>query len=120
MGKKEHRPYKDLTVEQLCERFDGDILYDMHSLTARIERSLARRELLERGRSALAVVIAHIELHPKLTGRESELPALLEELRLAWMKVLNSFEIRLDPKRGAPQKLADTPGWLAWAKTQTA
>lgn len=120
MAKREHRPHKDLTVEQLCERFDRDILYDCHSLIAREERSLAQKELLRRGRSALATVIVHLENHPKLTGRVPELSGLLEDLRLGWVMVLNRFEVALDPKRGAPQLLAAYDGWLVWAKTQAA
>lgn len=90
----------------LCVRFDNDIRYDAHSLSARIQRSDAGKRLHRRGRPALRVIAIHLKCHE----------ALSPDLAYAWCSLLHRFEIDLDPKQTAPQQLSDTAGWIAWAE----
>lgn len=106
---------------ELIYKFEGNIIYDCHSLTARFERSLAQRELLRRSeksarrsKEVLKAIIKRVSLYQQLPA--SPILNLQEELNIAWAMLLNQIENRIDPDKTAPKSLRDTEGWLNWAR----
>jgi hypothetical protein len=97
----------NVSVEDLIKQFEGDIVYDAHSYTARFERSRAQKELVRRGKEVLPPIITHLRAHPPGEGMD---------LKTAWGHLLNWIEINIDPKKSGPQTLKDTTGWIAWAE----
>ena len=96
----------------LIKRFEEDIIYDAHSLIAKFERSDAQKELFQRGRESLRPIIDHI----KDQEHFSKFQVIGNDLDIAWGKLLNRFEILLDPKKTAPEDLRDITGWITWAE----
>lgn len=71
----------DLTlapIEWLVERYEKDIIFDCHTLSARISRSEAGTELIRRGRPALRAIGNRI----RITIREGSL--VQEQVSFAW------------------------------------
>jgi len=95
------------SVTKLIERFEGDIVYDAHGFTAKFERSHAQKELTRRGQEVLRPIIDHLN---------ENMPESKFKLDIAWAYLLNQIEVRIDPDKTGPQKLADTKGWIKWAK----
>ena len=78
--------YEKSSDVELVARFTKDILFDVHSIEARIERSFAGKEIVNRGRATFKTI--EVELDRIL--RENTSPHF-EELRMAWISLL--FEI---------------------------
>lgn len=54
------KPVIEMTVPELIERFEADIVYDAHSFRARYSRSHARKELLRRGPDTIEAIVGHL------------------------------------------------------------
>lgn len=100
-----------MTDAQLCEAFDGDILYDCHHIRTRVSRSDAGRKLRLNARGTLPVIVTHLENHRRLDE-----PGPPEDLRLGWGLLLNWIAVDLGAIDSAPEFRTDTLGWIAWAK----
>jgi hypothetical protein len=98
---------KDMTDAQLCDRFDRDILYDVHSLRAKVGRSKAGKQLLAKGRDVLITIAKHLEEHTQLHEFE---------LGKGWGMLLHDISIRADPQMTTPLEAGNIPGWIAWAR----
>lgn len=59
------KPETEMTIAELIQRFEGDILYDCHSFRARYSRSAARKELISRGNSFIPHVEEHMLIDPR-------------------------------------------------------
>lgn len=108
MGKR----VEEMNFPELIKRFESDIVYDVHSLRAKFERSYAQKMLFSKGREALGPIIKHLQAEKPATDIE----AIQEEVFIAWGQLLNRIEIKVDPDKGGPQDLRDTAGWIAWAE----
>jgi hypothetical protein len=96
---------KDWSDSQLFERFEKDIIYDAHGFIQRFERSNAQEELFQRGKEILRPVIDHLL---------AQLPQ--GDLRIAWTRLLNRIEIKIDPEKSGPRDLRNVRGWIRWAE----
>lgn len=96
---------KDWSVKQLLERFEKDIIYDAHGFIQRFERSSAQEELFQRGKEILRMVIDHLIV---------QLPK--GDLRIAWTRLLNRIEIKIDPEKSGPRDRRNIRGWIQWAE----
>ena len=96
-----------MSFSELIEGFEGDIVYDVHSYTARFERSQYQKEFKRRGKDALPAIIAHLRAKP---------PSSFMDLDTAWGHLLNRIEVDIDPEKSGPQMLKDTMGWIDWAE----
>ena len=103
---------KKMSWENLFERFESDIRYDCHSLTAKFERSSAQEELFKRGKESLRPIIGHLQQRKE----KNNFPLLDEDMTRAWAMLLNRIEIEIDPETSGPQDLSDLKGWLEWAE----
>ena len=72
----------DMTIGELCEYFEGAILYDAHSFRARYCRSEGGRELKKRGPSAIEDITTHL-----IATRENR----SAEVKDAWTLLLNDI-----------------------------
>ncbi len=95
------------SVTELIKEFEGDIQYDAHSFTARVERSAARRKLQRLGHIVLGPIALHLRAHPPETN---------SDLAVAWGYLLNRIEEVVDPKKSGPRMLNNIPGWITWAE----
>lgn len=75
------------TVAELIQGFEDDIIYDCHGFFIRYGRSLARKELMRRGRSALEEIDKHLAKNP---------PSDVHELKAAWTHL--RFDIKNAPE----------------------
>ncbi|MFC1615084.1 hypothetical protein ACFL22_00810 [Patescibacteria group bacterium] len=94
-------------IPELIQRFEKDILYDCHSLSARINRSDAQKELVEIGQGALRQIAEYLK--PKCTSDATE-------LTVAWCTLLCYIEADIDPQKTGPELLDETQGWVDWAE----
>jgi hypothetical protein len=104
------------SVEELCKRFDDDIVHDCHGLLAKVSRSHALAELLHRGRPILPEIAKYLRGHKTLNGAHP----LLEELRFAWGIALNYMANEIGEFSSAPNDRRDTPAWITWAEQMAA
>ncbi len=92
----------------MADKFERNIVYDAHGFIQKFSRSEAGIELARRGRWSLAPIIYHLENDCQRLGDN--------EIVRAWTLLLNRIEVRVDPKKTAPQDLANMKGWIKWAK----
>jgi hypothetical protein len=71
-----------LTIPDLIERYEKDIIFGHRHLESRISRSKARWELVRRGKPALPEIMAHLERVKFSEGGE---------LAQAWNRVLQEI-----------------------------
>lgn len=95
---------------ELCERFANDILYDAHSLRARISRSEAGQKLIDLGTNALPAIIQHYsERNP------GNIPGLETEVDTAWCTIFSEIRRSTDPASQPPSDPRVVQEWIAWA-----
>ena len=78
-----------MTNAELFERYEKDILYDCHSLRARISRSGARKEIVRRKEELFPLVQQHVA---EKKGSQDN------EVLKAWAVVLSEMETTPDPE----------------------
>lgn len=96
------------TIREIIERFQNDILYDCHSLSARYGRSEAVRALLEMGIEAVPVMIAFLADFSSPTAE----PGAENDLKRAWTWILDDMSVFMDDHPGS----LHFDGWVEWAK----
>lgn len=69
------KPVSEMTVLELIERFEKDIIYDAHSFRAKYHRSDARKELVKRRLGTVDAIVDHL-----WEGKGYRTP----ELKTAW------------------------------------
>src|SRR6185369_9028572 len=99
-----------LLIEDLIERFESDIIFDIHSYHGRYGRSFARKELVRRGFSALKAIADHLKAHPPIDYRD---------LSTAWGHLVSEIELQVDQGKSGPRRMNDTAGWILWAERMT-
>lgn len=111
--------YEKSSDVELVARFTKDILFDMHSIEARIQRSSAGKEIVNRGQPTLKT----IEMELDRISQDKSSPHF-EELRMAWISLL--FEIiRKDQIEFIPYDQNTKFGkqnlqvWIAWCSTMS-
>ena len=115
----ENNNYEKSSDVELVTRFTKDIQFNMHSIDAKIERSFAGKEIVNRGRAMFKTI--EVELDRIL--RENTSPHF-EELRMAWISLLFNItrkeRIEFTPysrnTRFGEQNLQD---WISWCSTMS-
>lgn len=94
---------------ELFERFAKDIIYDCHSLRARVSRSNAGKQILAVGPEIFNDLAQHLKDYKPPT----QIEAIAEEVRYGWGILLSWMceEHSLD-RKGIAQ--ADFNSWIKW------
>ena len=97
--------------KELFERFAKDIIFDCHSLRAKVSRSDAGKQIIKVGPAVLSELAEHLNSYKPPT----EIEALADEVRYGWGILLSWFceEHSLD-RKGLNQK--DFNSWIEWLK----
>lgn len=105
-----HKPVIEMSVAELINRFERNVLFDAHGTRTKVRRSDARKELTRRGVDVLTEIVEHLRTSP---------PDDRRFLRTAWgmffvwVQTENNLE-------GGPVRVADLDGWIAWAEANAA
>lgn len=95
---------------KLINRFQSDIVYDCHSLSARYGRSDAVRKILEAAIDMLPFIAAHLSTYEKAT----DIHDIEMDARIAWCWLLRQIHDENDI--GEPPIVGNFEGWVKWAK----
>jgi hypothetical protein len=82
-GDKDMKEVSEMSVPELFECFEKDILYDCHSLRAKVSRSQAGKEIERRKAELMPLVQQHIE---SKSGSQNEQVLSGWETLLNWMQ----------------------------------
>ncbi len=113
---------KELNPEQLVERYEKDIVYDVHGTEIKIQRSRAKQEIHDRG----TIMFPSIAKRMKITfSSSSEFPKeFYFELLMAYARLIVGmieYYHLSEPPYGSNVKYGDqTPeAWIAYCESQS-
>ena len=95
-------------------RFESDIMYDCHSLRAKVSRSESGKHILALGPK----VMTELSLHLTDWKSPSKIAAISEDVKYGWGILLSWMcrDHKLD-RQGLAQN--DFDSWVEWVKNQT-
>lgn len=99
-------------IKALIVSFQGDILFDCHSLSARYGRSAAVRELIEFGPEVVPLMAAHLASFESPTATV----ALENDLKQAWTWLMDEMSLYMEDYPGP----LHFDGWVEWARRRAA
>jgi hypothetical protein len=95
-------------MQQLIDRFEKDIMYDLHGTLIKVSRSEAARVLIAAaGFDTFRIIVNHLKKDPPSDkGIYSDLP-------LAWCMLLHDIGLKLK-LQPLPVNWRDLEGWFDW------
>jgi hypothetical protein len=97
----------DWDVNDLIKRFEKECVHDSRWQHLNFWNSLARQEMVQRGRESLKPIIAHLSKKAvSIDGNNF----------INWTRLLSLIAIAIKQKETAPEELENLKDWLDWAE----